>query len=496
MEHSTDGNVGIPLQYWNPPRFEFSRNRYKPSRRLMRYEKLAWQHYDEELAADQRLRERPVEMSEEVVIVTDRGRLTVPAVPQTVRRWNEFTRPHREELKRIVAGDALDEEIGANVGWVLDYFQDRGLISVERGSTEWRRLAQMFAHVQLEVWKRRDERDSGEPDGVPVYKHLASPRPADLHAEVVSLRELFTGYIAELRRANRGYEAEKRWKPCIDSLIAFTTHDDARRLTRQDVIGWTNLLREKLAPKTIRDSYLAALKATLKWGVDNARLTVNAAEKATVRVARQTRERERGFTDAEALAILKAAIAHKPATRQNPRTVEGATLTAAKRWVPFLCAFTGARVAEMTQLRREDVRLNDEIPYLRITPEAGSTKTGDYRDVPLHPQLIALGFGEAIKASSDGPLFYDGLSKRRKGSDHASKQVAQRLAKWVREMTVEGAPTIPASIQPNHGWRHRFKTEARRLGISDSVRIPIQSGHRFRFDAGRRSDLKPATIPK
>jgi hypothetical protein len=28
------------------------------------------------------------------------------------------------------------------------------------------------------------------------------------------------------------------------------------------------------------------------------------------------------------------------------------------------------------------------------------------------------------------------------------------------------------------------------------VRIPTQSGHRFRFDVGRHSDLKPATIPK
>ena len=28
------------------------------------------------------------------------------------------------------------------------------------------------------------------------------------------------------------------------------------------------------------------------------------------------------------------------------------------------------------------------------------------------------------------------------------------------------------------------------------LRIPTQSGHRFRFDAGHRSDLKPATIPK
>ena len=28
------------------------------------------------------------------------------------------------------------------------------------------------------------------------------------------------------------------------------------------------------------------------------------------------------------------------------------------------------------------------------------------------------------------------------------------------------------------------------------VRIPTQSGQRFRFDAGHRSDLMPATIPK
>ena len=31
---------------------------------------------------------------------------------------------------------------------------------------------------------------------------------------------------------------------------------------------------------------------------------------------------------------------------------------------------------------------------------------------------------------------------------------------------------------------------------SRGLRIPTQSGHRFRFDAGHRSDLKPATIPK
>jgi uncharacterized RDD family membrane protein YckC len=30
----------------------------------------------------------------------------------------------------------------------------------------------------------------------------------------------------------------------------------------------------------------------------------------------------------------------------------------------------------------------------------------------------------------------------------------------------------------------------------DTLRIPTQSGHRFRFEAGHRSDLMSATIPK
>jgi hypothetical protein len=28
------------------------------------------------------------------------------------------------------------------------------------------------------------------------------------------------------------------------------------------------------------------------------------------------------------------------------------------------------------------------------------------------------------------------------------------------------------------------------------LRIPTQSGHRFRFDAGHRSEMKPAVIPR
>jgi integrase len=75
--------------------------------------------------------------------------------------------------------------------------------------------------------------------------------------------------------------------------------------------------------------------------------------------------------------------------------------------VPWLCAYTGARVGEMTQLRGVDVLRQDGISALRITPEAGTVKTRKARVVPLHDHLIAQGFPEFVKTRGKGPLFYN-----------------------------------------------------------------------------------------
>jgi len=43
--------------------------------------------------------------------------------------------------------------------------------------------------------------------------------------------------------------------------------------------------------------------------------------------------------------------------------------SAARRWVPWLSAYTGARVGEITQLRKQDVIKRDGIHAIHITPE-------------------------------------------------------------------------------------------------------------------------------
>jgi integrase len=75
------------------------------------------------------------------------------------------------------------------------------------------------------------------------------------------------------------------------------------------------------------------------------------------------------------------------------------------RWVPWLCVYTGARVAEVCQLRKEDVLDVEGIPCLRITAEAGPLKTpNSERIIPIHSALIAEGFLTFIAALPAGPI--------------------------------------------------------------------------------------------
>ncbi len=434
---------------------------------------LAYLHYDELLLTDDRLRDLP-------------KKLTGVSVPELNRL---FADGHRAALSRVAAGEASDDEIDAVVGVSLDVFQARGHIDAPRGSVEWRKDARLIANVEIEARTRSVEHDVSYHGGKPQYLPLTQPRPADLHADVVSLRTLLADYMGELQRSNRGAEAARRWKPCIDNLIGFLKHDDAQRLTRQDVIDWKDQLLTTLKPKTVRDAHVTGLKAILNWGVESGRLKENVADRVRVRVPAKQQTRERGLTDKEANAILGAALAYQRAERKNARTTESVFTAAAKRWVPWLCAFTGARIAEMTQLRKVDIRLDDPMPFIRITPDAGSVKTGQYRDVPMHPQLIALGFGEFIKSAADGPLFFDGCSAR-EGRQHPSKQVAQRLAVWIRSLKVVGD-----EVDPNHGWRHRMKTIARDLELDMHIVDAIQ-GHAPRTAGERYGDISLAAKDK
>jgi hypothetical protein len=120
----------------------------------------------------------------------------------------------------------------------------------------------------------------------------------------------------------------------------------------------------------------------------------------------------------------------------------------------------------------EDVRQEGAIHYIRIAPEAGTVKSGIFRDVPLHRHVIEEGFLDFVRTVSSGPLFYKSAARRSKSLPGAV--VSGRLGKWIRALDV-----ADRSVQPNHGWRHRLKTVGRELGLDPRVLDAIQ-GHAAR----------------
>lgn len=75
---------------------------------------------------------------------------------------------------------------------------------------------------------------------------------------------------------------------------------------------------------------------------------------------------------------------------------------AARRWVPWICAYTGARAGEITQLRGKDVVQREGRWAIQITPDAGTVKTGEPRIVPIHEHLIEQGFIDFVHAKGEG----------------------------------------------------------------------------------------------
>jgi len=188
--------------------------------------------------------------------------------------------------------------------------------------------------------------------------------------------------------------------------VRYLGHDDASRVTRENVVGFKDHRLSSVNPRngrrisarTVNDSDLVALKTIFGWAKANGKIDTNPAEGVTIKLGKQPQLRSKGFTVEEAEAILTAAL-NLSRGQEKPKTL------AAKRWVPWLCAYTGARVGELAQLRKKDIRHDGAHWIATITPEPGTVKTNEARDVVLHEHLEELGFIAFVKGAAASHLF-------------------------------------------------------------------------------------------
>lgn len=367
---------------------------------------------------------------------------------------------------------ATPEEREEVLGRLVDRLMEReGFPFV---SPETRRfLIDLFQRALVEGIQAHAKKAGGDysPDPVaarfpawePLKRDLPAPVKPALPAGKVSLKGLVEGWWKEAEAAGRTLSTYEGAVAVFGRLSEFLKHDDALRVTPEDIIAFKDYrlasinprTKKRISAKTVKTSDLSSLRTVFEWAVINRKIRENPAAKITVQASKSQRLRAPDFTKEEMAAILK----HSDGVVLGGA---GAQTKAMYRWVPWICAYTGARVGEIVQLRKQDVWQDEGGAwFITITPEAGTVKTNEAREVPLHGHLLEKGFVDYVRSCKDGYLFMTIREDSTLRGTWRSKK--NRLTEFVREAVAD------PHVQPNHGWRHTFKTIGIEAGIQEKV---------------------------
>lgn len=408
----------------------------------------------------------------------DRGR-SVAMVHTPGVGWAPDTESHEEqeaqwaavtEMWARVGGDGEAKKLEKTLGPIVDrLLLTKGIRRVDSESRAllltafWMSLRDAFAARQRNAGGdySLDPKAARFPEWqAPAEAPKEKPRR---EASKNALTGLVEDWWKEAKRAGRKQSTYESYRNSMARLVTFLKHNTASRVTPEDIVRFKDYrVQNGVSPKTVKDSDLAGMKTVFGWAVVNRRLPNNPAEGITIKVGKSRKLRSKGFYDSEAIAILKHAREFMPG-REAPK------LAAAKRWVPWLCAFTGGRVGEMIQIRKEDLWREGKLWVLHVTPEAGPVKTDEARDVVLHRQVIKEGFLAFYEKSKSGYLFID-PKPGELGVRNAVKTARNKVNAFVREVVKD------KNVDPSHGWRHRFKTVGIDQGVEMRVLDAIQ-GH-------------------
>ena len=340
-------------------------------------------------------------------------------------------------------------------------------------SIAWPKLARaMLAEIikAAEVKRRRNSGDVIETPPIPSALASSGTMRGPIPGKSkVSLKHLFKLWKTDHIAAERSMKTVADMEARIDDFIKYVGHDNAEEMTGRELVAYCETLRHErgLSPKTISTSYLAAIRSVFRLGKRKFAVSNDPSVGVRYVVPKRKRTRPKGFTTLEATTILTCTL--------KPELLPPGMLELNKfaiRWVPWICAYTGARVGEIAQLRRQDFMEESGIRYIQITPEAGTVKTGEYRYVPLHSHLLEMGLWEIVMARPKGHLFFVPDDKERQRGHRQSDNVSGTVRDFVREIAL----VTDERVWPNHGWRHRFKTVARDVDIEQRYMDVIQ-GH-------------------
>lgn len=301
----------------------------------------------------------------------------------------------------------------------------------------------------------------------------SAPKPDVVKVDIMGAFRSYCDRPDVIRDGLEGKTAE-RWKPVIEQFIKFIGHRDLARVTQHDAVKWRNQKLKEVSPKSVRDVWLAAPRSICTHMINELKLDSNPFAGIKVDGVKAWKEDdERGFDEEQVSTILTGTLA-------TPSHLISDEMKAARRWVPWICAYSGARISEITSLWPADIEQIGQHQAFII--KEGLAKSKKMRRVPVHEHLIAQGFLDYVERRRllGKPLFFEPSRARggRKSNPQYAK-VGERIGEWIREsLRVTG-------VQPNHGWRHLFRELARGTEMKEEI-VNYIVGHESKSGTGAR----------
>ncbi len=203
--------------------------------------------------------------------------------------------------------------------------------------------------------------------------------------------------------------------------------------------------------------------------------------------------RDQGWIAGNPMADLEVLDPIDPSEKRDPFTIDqlnvifacppwadgsgGANDRPSRYWAPLVSLFSGARLTEVCGQRVDEMIVEDGVHLFHFLHRPGDRhiKGGKSRKVPVHPDLLRLGFWEFVedaRASGRDYLFPDvKRDKLGKWGDHTTKWFSRQ----VKALRLKGRNLS------FHSFRHTFEDALRRADLHDT---PLGNALTGRWTAG------------
>jgi integrase len=491
--------------------------------------KLAAYHAEVEIRFERMRSQRPIS-PEEIIAFAERHEAKI--VSSLTTDWANMERsPEHEEhfeISALTAQDTFDKlkrasdegdfsDVHANVDAI---YRSLGL-TISRRSGEYRTLCRAILEAEVRAYERVQKMDFGE-----AMKSAATTRHAvrdeirgEDHTEALIAKErkktpqhLIEEFIAsnpsraaktndELRTAirmlsevcgperpvsaYRKRDATTFREALSQAPLRYRAHFPGVTLPEAIKLNAARPLTSRIDlmhSKTINDKWLSHVQSFFSWAVDKELIDANPFLKVRVRANRSDKAPPFSREDIEAMLNSPIYRGSKGVAKYRDMVTPGKEKVRDHHfWAPMVSLFTGARINEVGQLVASDVRKEEGIWIVRFTKRTDEGKLrpdtslkSDYstRDVPIHSQLIRMGFLELAKAQKD-------KTKRLFPAWRANPKYGKFAnGAYGHFLNRQFLPSLGAKTRRLrfHSFRHTFSTELNRQGVPERV-ASILMGH-------------------